>query len=315
MTVAKQAPEANRISRRRRVIFSLLPLSVLAACKSVPSLESQQKPASVSPPKPRDPIANAAPLVRKDVTWRVGYYLEFIAALPPSGMLVLKKSLGLVPFDAKESALKGPQADMVEIASSLCQASSWLGYCRNPADFDYHGMVGKVADQAGVDQAKLKLASTFDAEHLLMEKVYADIEKNFVSQWDKMTPEQRKKVLARADPNGQLKDHAAIAAQTGSVAIRALTAVVALSGFSAYVAATTALSAAAAAVGLTLPIGAYTTMTATIAVVTGPIGWAAATVASIFAVAMALRPDTKKMAAFALTMHALKLDAVQAAEG
>lgn len=297
--------------RARRSLIGWMPLSLLVACTSVPA----PPPPKAEPiPKPRDPIAKSAPLVRKEVTWRTGYYLEFIASLPPSGLLALKKSLGVVPTDAKESALKGPQVDLLEIATSLCQASSWFGYCRNPADFDYHGMVGKVADQAGVDAARLKLTSTFDAEHLLMEKVFADIEKNFVSQWDKMSTAERKKVLDRADPNGQLKDHAAIAASTGSLAIRALSAVVALSGFSAYVAATTALSAAAAAAGLTLPIAAYTTMSSTIAVITGPIGWAAASVAGIFSIALAARPDAKKMASFALTMHALKLDSLRAAE-
>ncbi len=313
MTATSQTPLRTTPRLSRRAILGWLPLSsLLAACKSAPP------PAPTPPPKPRDPIAKAAPLVHREVIWRVGYYLDFIAALPPSGVLALKKSLGRVPFEANESALKGTQTDLVEIASSLCQASSWFGYCRNPADFDYHGMVGKVADQAGVDASKLKLASTFDAEQLLMEKTFVDIEKSFVGQWEKMSLDERLKVLSRADPNEQVKDHAAIATKAGGSAIgsfnRLLKVASFLSGTSRPVVATTALGAASSSIGVTLPFAAYTSMTTAISVVIGPLGWAA-TAVNVFSVAWTSRPDTKKMAAFALTMHALKLDALRAADG
>lgn len=66
--------------------------------------------------------------------------------------------------------------------------------------------------------------------------------------------------------------------------------------------------------GIFYLVAAYTSMTTAISLVTGPLGWAAAA-ANIFSVGWAARPDTKKMAAFALTMHALKLDALRAADG
>jgi hypothetical protein len=142
----------------------------------------------------------------------------------------------------------------------------------------------------------------------------SEVEASFVAKWNKMSPEERMKVLKKADPNGQLKDHAAMVSKTGAFTIRALTAVVGLFGFDAYVAATTALHVAASAFGVTLPFAAYTSVTSAIAVLTGPIGWMTAGVAGIFSLAMAGRPDAKKMTSFVLTMHALKLDALRAAE-
>ena len=287
----------------RRHILSMLFVPFLAAC------------AGGLGTKPQDPIAKAAPFVKKDSAWKIGDFLDFLAALPPSGLLALKKTLELLPDSATESALKGTQVDVVEINTALCQKSSWFGRCRNPSDFDYHGMVMTVADQAKIDSAKLKKSSTFDVEQLFMEKVYAEVEKDFISKWEKMSIEDRKKVLDRADPNGKLKDHAMMASAAGSIVIRALSLVVAFNGFSAYVAATTALGAATAAVGTTLPFAAYTSLTTAISVLTGPVGWAIGTTAGVSSLILAGRPDSKRMTSFTLTMHALKLDALRAAGG
>lgn len=287
----------------RRHILSMLFVPFLAAC------------AGGLGTKPQDPIAKAAPFIKKDIAWKIGDFLDFLAALPPSGLLALKKTLELLPDSATESALKGTQVDVMEINTTLCQKSSWFGVCRNPSDFDYHGMVMTVADQAKIDSAKLKKSSTFDVEQLFMEKVYAEVEKDFISKWEKMSIEDRKKVLDRADPNGKLKDHAMMASAAGSIVIRALSLVVAFNGFSAYVAATTALGAATAAVGTTLPFAAYTSLTTVISVLTGPVGWAIRTTAGVSSLILAGRPDSKRMTSFTLTMHALKLDALRAAGG
>ena len=287
----------------RRHILSMLFVPFLAAC------------AGGLGTKPQDPIAKAAPFVKKDSAWKIGDFLDFLAALPPSGLLALKKTLELLPDSATESALKGTQVDVMEINTTLCQKSSWFGVCRNPSDFDYHGMVMTVADQAKIDSAKLKKSSTFDVEQLFMEKVYAEVEKDFISKWEKMSIEDRKKVLDRADPNGKLKDHAMMASAAGSIVIRSLSLVVAFNGFSAYVAATTALGAATAAVGTTLPFAAYTSLTTAISVLTGPVGWTIGTTAGVSSLILAGRPDSKRMTSFTLTMHALKLDALRAAGG
>jgi hypothetical protein len=290
------------VLQSRRHILSLLPLPLFVACANGLGL------------KAKDAISKAAPFVRKESIWNASSYLEFLVALPPSGLLQLKKSLEILPLDATEASLKGTQVDVLEISTFLCQKASWFRICRNPADFDYHGLVIGIAEKVDVESVKLKWTSTFDVEHLVMRKIVSEVEADFVAKWRKMSVEDRKKVLKKVDPNGQLKDHAAIAAETGALAIRALIAVVGLYGFSAYVAATTALHAAASAVGATLPFVFYTSVTAAISVLTGPFGWLTVGVASIFGLAMAGRPEIKKMTSFVLTMHALKLDALRAIE-
>jgi hypothetical protein len=215
-------------TQSRRHILSLLPLSFLVACAN--GLGS----------KPKEPIAKAAPFVKKEVVWNTSNYLDFLAALPPSGLLVLKKSLELLPGDATEAMLSGTQVDVLEISTALCRKASWFGVCRNPSNFDYHLMVVGIAMRTDVAPKGIERATTFDAEHLVMEKVISEVEKDFLAKWSKMSIEDRKKVLQKADQNGRLLNHAAIAAETGSLAIRSLSAVVGLAGFSAYVTATTA---------------------------------------------------------------------------
>lgn len=285
---------------RRRDLLCLLPLPFIAACSRPPV---QQK----------DPMARVAPFVQKDLVWNSSNFLDFLASLPPAGMLALKKSLELLPADATETALKGTQVDVMEINTDLCQKSSWFGICRNSAAFNYHSMVMNIADQAKVDPVKLRNASTFEAEQLLTARVVSEIEKEFIARWDKMSVEQRKAVLVKVDPNRKLKDHAAIAAGTGAAAIGVLSATVAFTGFAAYLAATTALAAAAGVIGATLPFAAYTSLTTLIALVTGPVGWAAGALLAVTAALFGGKPDTRKLAGFVLTMHALKLDALRAA--
>lgn len=288
------------VLKTRRHLLALLPMSLVVACANGVGL------------KAKDAMAKAAPFVRKERVWNTSNYLEFIAALPASGMLQLKKTLEILPPDATETSLKGTQADVLEISTFLCQRAGWFRVCQNPADFDYHGMVIGIAENVGIESGKLKWASTFDVERLVMEKVVSEVEASFVAKWNKMSAEERRKVLEKADPNGKLKDHAAVAAESGAIAIRSFAAVVSLSGFSAYVAATTGLASAAGLFGATLPFAAYTSVTSAIAFLTGPVGLMASIGAGIFALAMKFRPDAKKMTSFVLTMHALKLDALRA---
>ena len=283
----------------RRDVLATLFLPILVACAS-------------RTPKAEDPLARVAPLVKKPVVWKIQDFLDFLNGLPASGLLVLKKSIDLLPAEATEQGLKGTQVDVLEIATALCQKASWFRQCTKPGDFDYHGLVLGLAATAKVDPAKLKNANTFDAEQLLMEKVCAEVEKGFIAKWDRMSLEDRKKVIERVDPNGKIKDHALTASMAGGAVIRALQAAIGITGFSGYVAATTALSAVTAAVGLTLPFAVYTSLTKAIAVLTGPVGKSVGALLTLFEAAVAGRPDAQKTAGFVLTMHALKLDALKA---
>jgi len=69
----------------RRHILGVLSVPFLAAC------------AGGLGTKPQDPIAKAAPFIKKDIAWKIGDFLDFLAALPPSGLLALKKTLELLP--------------------------------------------------------------------------------------------------------------------------------------------------------------------------------------------------------------------------
>jgi len=284
----------------RRDVLATLCLPILAACAS-------------RSPKAEDPMARVAPLVKKPVVWKIQDFLDFLNGLPASGLLTLKKSIDLLPAEATEQGLKGTQVDVLEIATALCQKASWFRQCSKPGDFDYHGLVVGLATTAKVDSAKLKNANTFDAEQLLMEKVYAEVEKDFITRWDKMSLEERKKVIEKVDPNGKLKDHASMATMAGGTIVRTLALAIGLTGFAGYVAATTALGAATALVGVTLPFAAYTSLTTAISILTGPVGWSAGALLTLFGAVIAGRPDARKTAGFVLTMHALKLDALKAA--
>ena len=79
-------------------------------------------------------------------------------------------------------------------------------------------------------------------------------------------------------------------AKEGGVLI-ALTAAK-LSGFSLYLAASTAVGAITGGLGIALPFAFYTTMSSTIAVVIGPVGWAALGLAAVYKLGA---PNMKKL--------------------
>lgn len=289
---------SQQTTQNRRHILSLLTLPFVVACANGLGRNSTS------------PMAQVVPFVKKEIVWKSNNFFDFLASLPPSGLLALKKSLELLPYEATETALKGTQVDLLEINTSLCEKTSWFGICRNPSEFDYHGMVVGLAKQANVDPVKLLNSPTFEVEQLLMEKVVTAIEKDFIAKWEKMTLQERKLVLDRVDPNGKLKDHAAVAAEAGGAVIRLFAVAVGMTGFASYVFATTALSLVAKMVSLTLPFTAYTSLTTVMAAVVGPIGIFVSVLASVFGVIWFNRPDEKKMASFALTVFALKMDAL-----
>jgi uncharacterized protein YaaW (UPF0174 family) len=73
----------------------------------------------------------------------------------------------------------------------------------------------------------------------------------------------------------------------------AVMSAVQLSGFSLYIASTTALGFASGALGITLPFAAYTGLTATLSYVTGPLGF---TAAAIWGAWKITGPEWKKLA-------------------
>ncbi|MEZ4731397.1 MAG: hypothetical protein R3E79_30125 [Caldilineaceae bacterium] len=125
-----------------------------------------------------------------------------------------------------------------------------------------------------------------------------------------MSVEQRQELLNKIDPNGKIKDKAAIAALTGSGAIAVLSTSVAFSGFAFYTSMSVAISTVAGFFGLTLPFAAYTGASSVVAFLSGPVGWAIAGIAALGGIALAGRANVTKTSAFISQIHALKVAAL-----
>lgn len=263
--------------------------------------------------KPKDPLITLALWAREDTVWKPADYLNFLSNVPNFGMLALKKALEILPHDSTEAVLRGQTIDAMEIASTICQSGNWFSQCPNPAEFDYHEAVIDLAKSTGATQKQITNISTIDAEGLILERVYLEAERTFTERWKNFTPRERRVVLDRIDPQGRLKDHIAMTSAAAGTVIRTLALTMGISGFSGYVAATTALSVATSAAGVTAPFYVYTSLTYAISVLSGPAGWTTGMLLTIFGVTLASRPRVKRVAAFILVMHALKLDALRAA--
>jgi uncharacterized protein YaaW (UPF0174 family) len=98
--------------------------------------------------------------------------------------------------------------------------------------------------------------------------------------WEKMTPEQRRKMEDELRKAAQKYD------KTGSFAsgasMFALLTAARLSGFGVYLLASTSLGALTSTLGITLPFAVYTTMSSAIAVIVGPVGWISAAVIALW---------------------------------
>lgn len=97
------------------------------------------------------------------------------------------------------------------------------------------------------------------------------VERLFDATLNELSPEQR----------GQLaKSISQVAAErgerfTGLVTVSSVMAIASASGFGPYLVASTVVGVMSHAIGITLPFAFYTTMSSTIALLIGPIGWAA----------------------------------------
>lgn len=295
-TVSIYANAPFAINRRRVITFAAL--LVTSAC-SVQLLST-------------NPFAQSSLFVKPEVVWNSEDYNSFLNSLHPVGILALKQALGLLKPDDTEAKLLGTPEDLTQIREAVCRKSSWFGRCADPRATNYHDLVIEIAKRADVDTKLLSGASTYAAEELLMEKVRLSVERDFVTRWNKMPASERELLLDKVDPNKRLKDRAALVAGAGSAVIAAVATTTALTGFGAYIAATTMLAAAASAIAITLPIGVYTSLTAWISVISGPVGWGAALVGLMVAALRWQRPALEELAPFVMTMHAIKLDALQA---
>ena len=110
------------------------------------------------------------------------------------------------------------------------------------------------------------------------------------TMWEKMTPQQKRemeeqlrKTASQFDKGGEL---------LGSSSIFLALTTAKLSGFSIYLLASTSLGALTGMIGITLPFVVYTTMSSTIALVLGPVGWIGA---GLFTIWQLSEPSYKRV--------------------
>lgn len=256
-------------------------------------------------------MARVAAFVLPKEKWTTEHFYRFLAALPTDTMLALKKSLGIsaaAEMQLKGGDEQGNNQDARDIQKhALWLSSNILAYpFRDATKLNYHDLVTWVGGEAGVFQHVSRNAPTFEIERELQKLLFPQL-------WDKLTKQQREDLLVKVDPNGAIKDRAAIAALGGAGALAFLSGTVAFMGFAFYTTMSITIATAAGAVGVTLPFAAYAGASSLVGVLTGPVGWAIMGAGALGGVALAGRPNLQKTAALIFQAHALKVEALMAA--
>lgn len=231
----------------------------------------------------RDPLL---PYIYPEKKISPGEFRLFLEKLSTEQRKELYKALG------KETNAN-VTADMLE-KQILWLSSSWL---TGPfKDLDYHETVRWTAKKIGIHPAECEVGSTFQLERKILEKLFSQV-------WDKMTPEQKEKVLKEAglEPS-QIPG---IVALTSAGVIAAAGTTAALMGFGFYIIVAKTLVVWAAAVGVT----AATTVSA-VSLLCGPIGWCVAGIAAVGGLVLLGGANVHKTAAAIIAIHAIKATAL-----
>ena len=183
------------------------------------------------------------------------------------------------------------------------QSSHWISYpFKDKENVNYDEIVRWVAKKYDISGIETK--STIRIERLILSKMFADI-------WDKMTAEQRKAALEKMQNNSKIDNIAGISLLSGSAALATLSTTVAFSGFAFYTGMSSLLCSAASVLGVTLPFATYVGASSTVAVLTGPVGWALIAVGAAVGAGFIGMPDYQKTAQMIVAIHLIKVDAIQ----
>jgi uncharacterized protein YaaW (UPF0174 family) len=158
--------------------------------------------------------------------------------------------------------LEAPDSNIKTLVDVLLQDSQHLITYIMGNEPSYRDVVRLVADKLKITYPKY--LSARDIEILIAKKVLETV-------WEKMTPEQRQEMELELRKVAQQFDKGGELLLSGSM-FSALTAAQ-LSGFGIYLLASTSLGAITTALGIALPFVVYTTMSSTIAIIIGPVGW------------------------------------------
>lgn len=231
--------------------------------------------------------------------WDETDFNRFADLLPMEQLQLLRISLGLaepgerVPASADRALwIKEIKKQAIWVSSNIV---TWPF-----KDFRYDELVRWVAKEYDVAAARIEGESTFKVEQAIQTQL-------FVGIWDKLTPEQRIKTLEKMDPDGSLKDPAAIALMTGTAAAGAIAGAALLSGFAFYTTMSSFICAAGGLLGLTLPFAAYTGASTVVGfLATNPIGWTILAAGALASLAWIGGANEQKSAAFVCQVNALR---------
>lgn len=275
----------------------LISVFVIAAVVSVAAWLCIPPPIPPPPPPP-DPLL---PYVKLESKWTLKEFKDFISALDQDRRNSLKKALkiGDKQFNSKEEEI-----------FYLREQFQWICYrqcpyiCDPPPKYQYHVVVQAIASKLNINKDSIVAMTTFELERKILEATFAGI-------WDKLTPEQRIKVLEKMDKAKTL-DCAGIAAMSGAGAIAALSATVYFSGFAFYTGMSSAIASSGSLLGVPMPMSAYSTASSTAAPLSGPVGWGIAEVA-VAAAGGRWPPrglDLQPFAATIIQIHYIKVQAL-----
>lgn len=246
-------------------------------------------------------LAYLASVVRKSSKWEPGNLFKFVNALSDRHLDPFGQSLEITDYNNKN---KAQQIEAIH-REILWQSSSIFTYpFKSLEAINYHDVVVWCASNLEIPKNEARFTSTWDLEHLILERQFASI-------WDNLSEERRIELLAKIDTENQIEDKIKTAALTFKEAQTALALTVYFTGFSFYTTMSTVVSTVAGWVGLTLPFSAYTTLSSAVAVLAGPIGWAigAVMLAGTFA-AWAGKPDLRKTLTTVMQIHSMKAGAL-----
>lgn len=143
-------------------------------------------------------------------------------------------------------------------------------------DKSWKQVVTDVADHVGIDWLatlngrKWKDLKTEEIETAVVVKLFQDM-------LDKLTPEQRQKLIMEMQRDNDDPRLETLLMGGGAMTLARM------SGFGVYLMASTMLGGLTSALGITLPFAIYMGMSQTIALVLGPVGWVALAGGAIFA--------------------------------
>ena len=254
------------------------------------------------PDRPKE-LAYLAPLVDAQSKWGPGELFKFLNGVSDKQLEPYGQSLDL---DMDEFGDLTRAERLGEIHEQiLWLSSSIFSYpFKSVENINYHNVVVWVANKVGIPKDEARFTTTFDLEKRILEQ-------QFVAMWDKLDDTKRAALLDEIDPSGREINSVSIAGMSGAAALATLSTSVYFAGFAFYSTMSTVLCAVAGWVGVTLPFAAYTTVSSTVAILSGPVGWAIGAVFLAGALAVwAGQADVRQTTATVMQIHCMKAGAL-----